>query len=118
MSYAVMQIPKPLDEHDFERKCTVLFECVLGDPAIDRFGRRGQAQYGVDILGLRDGNIDQIVGIQCKLKGQGKKLTENEVKNEVEKARLFKPPLSEYIIATTAPKDAKLDSLALNVVRF
>ena len=115
MSHTAMQIPKPLDEQDFERKCAVLFECVLGDPAIDLYGRRGQTQYGVDIIGLRNGNIDQIVGIQCKLKGQEKKLTENEVKEEVEKARLFAPPLSEYIIATTAPKDAKLDSLALKL---
>ena len=114
---AAMQIPKPLDEQDFERKCTVLFGCILKDPGIDRHGRRGQKQFGVDIVGLRDGDGNQIVGIQCKLKGQGKKLTENEIRDELEKALHFSPSLSEYIIVTTAPKDAKLDRLELELCK-
>ena len=113
MSYAAKQIPKPLDEHDFERKCTILFRCILGDPRAKRHGRRGQGQCGVDILGLRDGKRDKIVGVQCKLRGQGKKLTEKEVKDEVIEALAFRPALSEYIIVTTAPTDTKLDKLAL-----
>ena len=35
-----------------------------------------------------------------------------EVRKEVGKALTFTPPLSEYIIVTTAPDDARLDSLA------
>ena len=110
-----MQIPKPLDEQVFERRIKILFRCILKDPAVKRHGRRGQKQYGVDILGLRNGNPARIVGVQCKLKGQGKELTEEEVKDEVEKARLFEPPLSEFIIVTTAPTDGELDRLALTL---
>ena len=114
-----IQIPKPLDEYDFERGIKVLFRCILGDPGVDRHGRRGQAQQGVDvhglILGRRNGNRNRIVGIQCKLKGHGKELTVSEVQEEVEKALQFKPPLSEYYIVTTAPRDTKLGKLALEL---
>ena len=110
-----IQISKPCDEQDFERICAVLFKCLINDPGIDGQGRRGQQQFGVDIIGFRDGDSNQIVGIQCKLKGQNKRLTENEVRAEVKKALQFRPSLSEYIIATTAPKDAKLDRLALKL---
>ena len=49
------------------------------------------------------------------MKGEGKLLSEKEVQVEVEKALNFKPLLSEYIIVTTAPDDAKLQSLALEL---
>ena len=114
-----IQIPKPLDEYDFERGIKVLFRCILGDPGVDRHGKRGQTQQGVDvhglILGRRNSDKNKIVGIQCKRKEQGKKLSVREVKKEAKKARQFKPSLSEYYIVTTAPKDAKLDKLALEL---
>lgn len=109
------QIPKPFCEQDFERGMKILFRCILGDPGVELYGRRGQKQYGVDITGLRGGDPKKIVGIQCKLKMDGKTLTESEVKEEVEKARLFNPPLSEYTIVTTAPRDSKLNNLALKL---
>jgi hypothetical protein len=37
---------------------------------------------------------------------------------EVEAAKDFKPELSEYLILTTAPRDAKLQSLALRWKRL
>ena len=58
------------------------------------------------------GDPQQIVGVQCKLKGVGEKLTEDEVRDEVTKALTFTPLLSEYIVVTTAPDDAELDRLA------
>ena len=108
---ASTQIPIPGDEQAFERCNVVLWRCILKDETVKRHGRKGQAQYGVDLTGLRDGNPNHIVGVQCKLKGHGKILTEKEVKCEVEKALTFRPLLSEYIIVTTAPDDGKLDRL-------
>ena len=109
------QIPKPTDEQAFERCNVILWRCVLKDPTAQAYGRRGQRQYGVDILGCRDGRPEKPVGIQCKLKGGGKLLSEKEVRDEVEKAMGFNPPLSEYIIVTTAPNDTSLQSLALEL---
>lgn len=110
-----IQIPKPCNEQDFECVTKVLFQHILGDPGVKRHGRRGQKQFGVDITGLRDGNPKKIVGVQCKLKGDGNDLTEAEIRKEVKKALRFRPPLSEYIIVTTAPTDGKLDRLALEL---
>ena len=109
------QIPKPTDEQAFERCNVILWRCVLKDPTAQTYGRRGQRQHGVDILGCRDGRPEEPVGIQCKLKGEGKSLTEKEVRDEVEKAMGFNPPLSEYIIVTTAPNDTSLQSVALEL---
>lgn len=110
-----IQIPKPSDEQAFERCNLVLWRCVLNDPGAELYGRRGQRQYGVDIVGRRNGMADRIVGIQCKLKGAERRLTESEVREEVRKALTFEPALSEYFIVTTAPDDAKLQSLALQL---
>ncbi|MBI1182363.1 MAG: hypothetical protein GC201_17615 [Alphaproteobacteria bacterium] len=79
---------------------------------MQRNGRRGQDQDGVDLFGIRDDNRDWHVGIQCKLRGEGRRLTKKEVREEVEKATNFKPPLKEYYITTTAPDDVALQELA------
>ena len=113
--FGAIQIPKPTDEQAFERCNEVLWRCILNDPTAQIYGRRGQAQYGVDILGCRDGRPEKPVGIQCKLKGAGQLLSEKEVRDEVEKAMGFNPPLSEYIIVTTAPNDTSLQSLVMEL---
>lgn len=110
--YSAAQIPKPRDEQTFERCNEVLWRCILKDEAAHLHGRRGQKQRGVDLTGLRDGQPEQIVGVQCRLKGEGQILTEAEVRTEVEKALTFTPPLTEYFIVTTAPDDERLQRLA------
>ncbi len=109
---AATQIPKPADEQAFERACIPLWIDLLKDPAVSRNGRRGQRQNGVDLYGTRGGNPSHYVGIQCKLKGDGKSLDEDEVRGEVRKALTFKPPLREYYIVTTAPDDVATQELA------
>jgi len=113
--YAATQIPKPCDEQAFERCNKVLWCCILGDDTVQLHGRRGQPQHGVDLTGIRDDQPDSIVGVQCKLKSEGQKLTEAEVRDEVAKALTFSPPLSEYIIVTTAPDDSAMHQLALEL---
>ena len=108
--FAATQIPKPSDPQAFERCNEVLWRCVLSDPTAHIYGRSGQRQHGVDILGCREGNPERLVGIQCKLRSEGRALGEDEVRKEVEKALTFTPPLSEYIIVTTAPDDTNLQS--------
>jgi tetratricopeptide (TPR) repeat protein len=109
---AATQIPKPADEQAFERCSIVLWRGLLKDPNVQRNGRRGQRQNGVDLFGLRGGDAAHHVGIQCKLKGDGQVLTDGEVRNEVVKALTFKPRLKEYFIITTAPDDVALQELA------
>ena len=109
------QIPKPIDDNAFERCNEVLWRCILNDDGTSLYGRRGQRQDGVDIVGCRNGDPARIVGIQCKLKGEGRNLREDEVREEVNKALKFEPPLAEFIVVTTAPDDVKLQTLALKL---
>lgn len=109
---AATQIPKPADEQAFERASIVLWRGLLNDPNVQRNGRRGQRQNGVDLFGLRAGDPEHHVGIQCKLKSDGHALTENEVRDEVKKALTFKPRLKEYFVITTAPDDVAMQELA------
>ncbi|WP_035646445.1 hypothetical protein [Bradyrhizobium sp. ORS 285] len=108
---AATQIPKPADEQAFERASVVLWRGLLKDPNVQRNGRRGQRQNGVDLSGVRNGDPAYPVGIQCKLKGDGQVLTEDEVRDEVCKALTFRPALREYFIITTAPDDVALQEL-------
>jgi len=109
---AATQIPKPADEQAFERASVPLWRHILGDPNVQRVGRRGQAQAGVDLCGRRGRDASHLVGIQCKLKGPGGQLTDKEVRDEVDKALGFTPPLKEFFIVTTAPDSAPLQALA------
>ncbi len=114
---AATQIPKPADEQAFERASVILWRGLLDDPSVQRNGRRGQRQNGVDLFGIRDGDADWHVGIQCKLKSEGHALSEDEVRGEVTKALTFKPPLKEYYIITTAPDDVAMQELAREITK-
>lgn len=114
---AATQIPKPANEQDFERACVPLWCDLLGDPNVQLNARRGQAQDGVDLFGMRDRDPKRHVGIQCKLKGDGKHLTDTEVRQEVTKALGFEPSLSEFFIVTTAPDDGDMHELARVITR-
>lgn len=103
------QINPPANWQDFEDLCQRLWRSILGDENTHKHGRQGQDQHGVDVYGrnIFDGNI---TGIQCKGKNglYGSQLTAREIEVESKNAELFKPELSSFIMATTSPRDAKL----------
>jgi len=115
--YTPTHIGIPKNHADFERKSVVLFQELLGDPSVKRLGRSGQKQYGIDLLGYRNGDSKKLVGIQCKKKQPNKALTATEVRTEVRNALKYKPPLSEYILITTASDDTNLDQLATQLTK-
>ncbi|MBD3847380.1 MULTISPECIES: hypothetical protein [Bosea] len=114
---AATQISKPADEQAFERASVALWRGLLDDPSVQRNGRRGQRQNGVDLFGIRNDDAEWHVGIQCKLKSEGHFLTEQEVRDEVRKALTFKPPLREYYMTTTAPDDVAMQELAREITQ-
>lgn len=111
-----MQIPPPSNWQDFESLCCDLWRRIWKDENTKKNGRQGQPQAGVDVYG-RPNKGNEWAGVQCKGKDNftDKKLTKKEVTTEVEKAKSFKPKLSEFIIATTGPKDAKIDELCREI---
>ena len=90
---------KPQNPEDFEILCLKLLRVHWKCPELDRYAIRGQAQNGVDILDLS--GQDPLRAAQCKLREEGKRITRTQVRNEIEKARKFKPPLDRYVIMTT-----------------
>jgi len=114
MTLASIELPKPKNWQDFESHIRVLFECILGDASTQLNGRSGQSQNGVDVFGYRNEKTDYIVGVQCKKKLDGK-VTEKELRNEVNKAKNFKPKISEFILVTTAPRDQKIQRVVREI---
>lgn len=106
-----LQLRKPEHWQDFERLCKILWgeiwECT---DTIKRNGRQGQQQNGVDVYGVKKGEISYR-GIQCKGKDDYTKseLTKEEIDVELEKARDFKPALTSFYFATTANKNARIE---------
>lgn len=115
--YASTSIPKPKNWQDFESHTCVLFQCILNDPNTVAHGRSGQAQQGVDVYGRRERRGNQWVGVQCKQKGDSQELTKEELEREVAEAKKFRPTLSELIVVTTAPDDAKIQQVARDITQ-
>ncbi|MFA6617128.1 MAG: hypothetical protein WCS68_02030 [Bacilli bacterium] len=101
----ILQIPK--NWQDFEDVCKELWRDNWPCREIQSHGRNGQAQYGVDVFGIPDGE-DKYYGIQCKHKSIGEELTESEVDHEIQEAYKFPTPLKMLYIVTTANNDAKI----------
>lgn len=110
------QIPPPANWQEFEDLCCDLWRAIWKDPNTQRNGRHGQPQNGVDIYGRPDQGTSW-GGVQCKGKDNygDKSLTEDEVETEVENAKSFEPTISQFIVATTGPKDAKIEKLARKI---
>ena len=77
---SVLLIPK--DDDEFENMILELYEELWNSKNLDRNGRSGQRQNGVDIFGIPEGQTEYS-GIQCK---RVVKLTEKQVDDEIEKA--------------------------------
>lgn len=107
---APLSLRRPINWQDFETLCKKLWGEIWACTEIKKNGRIGQAQHGVDIYGIPKSET-QYYGIQCKGKDEytDKQFTEDEIIAEIEKAKLFQPPLKKLYLATTAVKDAKIE---------
>lgn len=106
------KIPLPNTEQDFEAMCAHIFgkkfQCVL--PVM--YGRRGQKQYGLDILIHQNNDFDKTsrIGIQCKHVQQLSfdKVSGDSVKKEVEKADKGQQEIKLLLIVTSISSDTVL----------
>ena len=51
-----IQLPPPSNWQDFEYLCQQLLAAILDDPQVQKNGRQGQSQYGVDVFGRQGEN--------------------------------------------------------------
>lgn len=112
-----MESPKtlrrPANWQDFETLCKKLWGEIWNCAEIQKNGRLGQEQSGVDIFGIP--NLEEeYFGIQCKGKSEYNdnhpQFTEKEIDNEIEKAKTFSPKLKKLYFATTALNDSKIQA--------
>jgi tetratricopeptide (TPR) repeat protein len=101
------ELPVPKSWDEFEDIVWDLYSREWDDPHAQRYGVSGQAQQGVDIYGQPARLGGAYAGVQCKRCAEAR-LTRANVEEEVAKAERFSPLLAEYVIATTEPRDAKL----------
>lgn len=108
---AQTQILPPTNWQDFEELCKRIWENKWNNPDdIIRNGRLGQSQNGVDISAYVESKRGYC-GVQCKGKDifTNKQITTDEIDEEINKAKNFKPALKSLAFATTAPKDAAIE---------
>jgi hypothetical protein len=99
-----MELPIPKNWQDFEAIVCDALAQRWNSTRLQKNGRPGQKQNGVDIYGPDD--IGRPVGIQCKRYKPPLKL--DHVTDEIVKAETFEGQLTTLFIATTADHDAKL----------
>lgn len=98
--------PKPKSWDAFEDIVCDVFARKLNNRNFQRYGRSGQKQFGVDIVGVVDGSV---VGIQCKHYPSGK-ITKTDINTEVGKAEGFHPQLDQFYFVTSADRDVDITS--------
>lgn len=106
------QILLPSTEQDFEAFCAHVYGEIYKCNTPAMYGRRGQKQYGLDVLVYKD-NLNKSsnrIGIQCKhvsklLFDGNDKVT---IVKEIAKADSGQQEISQLIIATSLPSDQKL----------
>jgi hypothetical protein len=87
-------------EVEFEKLCLALLKRHWSRPGLERFAKKGEGQFGVDIFDTR--GESPLYAAQCKLKEQWKSLEPSEIRGEVNKAESFPSKLDHYAILTTA----------------
>jgi tetratricopeptide (TPR) repeat protein len=94
-----LRLPIPANHEDFEKLSRDLLRLHWSRPGLELFGKRGERQYGIDILDL--GGQEPLYAAQSKLKEPHKSLPPQSIQDEVNEARRFTPPLGKYGILTT-----------------
>src|SRR5688500_11725005 len=109
------QLPPLSDENDFERLIRDILRRDYNDPGIERFGRKGQAQSGIDGFSP----VNPSITFQCKLKDVRhatddhlRKVILSEMEEELEKTFSLGHRPTRFIVASTFKNDRALQEKA------
>jgi tetratricopeptide (TPR) repeat protein len=105
------ELPKFKNESDFETFCLDLFKAVFEDSSGKKYGRKGQAQHGIDLYFADFPQAKKAV--QCKVRSD--KLTLADIQEDLEKFKEFPHEGYEIIFATTANRDKNLQDDCLKI---
>jgi tetratricopeptide (TPR) repeat protein len=109
-----IQFPAPKGEIPFQKVCLEYIRHYWGDENARVYGRKGQRQRGIDIVGRDYKNGYVNAGLQCKGSDtdEPRLLTEAEIEEEVEKGKKHKNKLDILIIAYAGKRDVNLQDKA------
>ena len=107
MKQVEIYLPPPSKWEDFETLIAEIARVKYDKDSVQKFGRRGQPQNGVDVYVLD--YFKKKIGIQCK--ETKKSLTRPIILEEIEKVQGFSPSLDLFILATTQPTDVKVQQI-------
>lgn len=107
------ELPKTQNWQDFQRQCVVLFQNHYNDPDLKEFGREGQNQGGIDLVGYINADPNNGVGIQTRR--YKKKLTSKQIEEDSRRAAELPMGLKQITFATTFDNDAGVDKAASEV---
>lgn len=110
MSLQPSKIDRPRNETDFEDWCTTIFRRALNCPGLERFGRRGQGQGGIDLAGNTDSG--DRVSVQCKLRNDSR-LKTTDIDKDISSATRRFPKLRLLVFATTHARDGDIQDHVL-----
>jgi len=100
-------LPPFSDDQMFEKFVAELWEARHPGSSASFMGRPGQSQSGLDVLLTTQAGA--VIGIQCKATTR---LTEKTLTEEASKAASHRPLISRFVLATTAPHDVAMVTLA------
>jgi tetratricopeptide (TPR) repeat protein len=105
----------PATQDDFDRLALKLLQLQWKNPSLQLYGRRGQAQEGVDIFDPTASLPHRAA--QCKRYEPLEPLDPNVIEEEVKKALTFKPKLDLYAILATSKQSTQAQQMvkAINV---
>lgn len=122
----IFDFPKPKSDEVFEDIVCDVYSREFQNPNLQRYGRSGQAQDGIDVLGISMAGINyplnKLVAIQCKnhIKGITDKKLQKEIVDELKKfEENSKWKIDRYLFVTSADNSKPVHDfvLSLNVKR-
>jgi len=111
------RLPPPSTSEQFEWLCLDLWRIEWKDPNIQLVGRPGQAQDGIDVISDSAWGDNKYRAIQCKNYKPASLLSKDieHIAEQVVSSCTY--PLVELVIATTVPRDAKLQQKAAEITQ-
>ena len=122
MLNSIFDFPKPKSEDTFEDIVCDVYSREFQNPNLQRYGRSGQKQDGIDIVGIVmagiNYSINKLVAIQCKnhIKRMGNAQLKKEITDEIEEfEKNSNLEIDRYIFATSADTSKPVQDFVLSL---
>ena len=101
-----LRYPLPKNDDHFEEFCISFLRAHFGLSGIQRYGRRGQRQFGIDILDLT--SPPPRFAAQCKADDPKLEFTDKRLKELLEDVYKAPHQIKQYVILSTGKTSTRL----------